>query len=63
MFVRKKNNSSGSVSVQVIEKVSGKFLVKESIRVSKDPEEIERLVTRGKERIKEMLGQIELDLD
>lgn len=56
-------NTSGSVSVQIIQKSSGKFVVKESIGVSKDPKEIEGLIIRGKERIKELQGLMELDLD
>lgn len=63
MFVRQKKNTSGSVSVQIIQKSSGKFVVKESIGVSKDPKEIEGLIIRGKERIKELQGLMELDLD
>lgn len=47
MFVRKKKNKSGSVSVQVIDK-SKSYRVVKTLGSSKIPEEIERLVALGK---------------
>ena len=47
MFVRKKTNKSGSVSVQIIDKSKG-YKVVESVGSSKYPEEIKRLVTKAK---------------
>lgn len=47
MFVRKKPNKSGSVSVQVIDKSNGYRVVK-TIGSSDDPDEIQRLVELGK---------------
>ena len=46
MFVRKKRNKSGSVSVQVIDKTRG-YRVAETIGSSSEPEEIERMVALG----------------
>ena len=46
MFVRKKSNKSGSVSVQVISK-SGGYHVVETIGSARDPDEIARLVALG----------------
>lgn len=46
MFIRKKRNKSGSVSVQVIDKTKGYRVVK-AVGSSKIPEEIERLVAIG----------------
>ncbi len=43
MFARKKRNNSGSVSVQVISKEHGRYIVMRTIGSSKDPEEIQRL--------------------
>ena len=52
MFVRKKPNKSGSVSVQVVAKTrSRKQKVVKSIGSSKDPKEIERLVAEGRDYI------------
>jgi len=47
MFIRKKQNKSGSVSVQVIDKSNG-YRVLKTVGAARDPEEIERLVELGK---------------
>ena len=47
MFVRKKKNKSGSVSVQVIDKSNGyKYKVARSVGSATDPDEIKRLVLK-----------------
>jgi len=46
MFVRKKQNKSGSVSVQIIDKSNG-YRVFQTIGSSKNPEKIKQLVARG----------------
>ena len=52
MFVRKKPNKSGSVSVQVVAKTrSRRQKVIKSIGSSKDPKEIERLMAEGRDYI------------
>jgi len=51
MFVRKKKNKSGSISVQIIQKDNG-YKVFKTIGSSSDPDEIECLVLRGKHFIK-----------
>ena len=43
MFVRKKKNRSGSVSIQIIEKINRKNKVLRTIGSSSDPQEIEKL--------------------
>ena len=52
MFVRKKPNKSGKISVQVIEKIKGKYKVAKTIGSSADESEVERLVTYGEEWIR-----------
>ena len=47
MFVRKKANASGSVSVQVIDKANG-YRVAKSIGAAREPDEVQRLVAVGK---------------
>jgi hypothetical protein len=47
MFVRKKANKSGSISVQVIDKAGGYRVVK-SIGAARDPDEVQRFVAIGK---------------
>jgi len=54
MFVRKKKNSSGSISVQLIKKINGKSKVIESIGCSDDEKEIENLYQEALNRIKEL---------
>lgn len=51
MFVRKKPNKSGSVSVQVIDKTFGYQVVK-TIGSSHDPDEVEKMFRQGKRWIK-----------
>ena len=46
MFVRKKKNKSGSVSVQIIDKNAG-YRVVETIGSAKDEEEIDVYTKRG----------------
>ncbi len=54
MFIRKKKNQSGSISIQIISKRGGKYRVVESIGCSKDKKEIEILFQKAKERLKEL---------
>ncbi|NJY62655.1 IS1634 family transposase, partial [Salinimicrobium sp. CDJ15-81-2] len=63
MFVRKKPNKSGLVSVQIIDKSSGKYVVRETVGSSDDPLEIEFLVKKGKQRILQLAGQVSFGFD
>ena len=54
MFVRKKKNSSGSVSIQIIKKIDGKNKVIETIGCSKNIDEINNLFEIGKKRLQEL---------
>lgn len=51
MFVRRKPNKSGSVSVQIIDKENGCYQVVETLGSSKDIHEIERLFLEGQQII------------
>lgn len=51
MFVRKKSNKSGSVSVQIIDKKNGRYEVVQTIGSSKDIHEIERFFLKGQQII------------
>ncbi len=59
MFVRRKPNQSGSVSVQVVDKTCG-YRVVETIGVARDPEEINRLVALGEQFIRRQSRQYDL---
>jgi transposase len=48
MFVRRKKNRSGSVSVVVAEKSGGRFRELKTVGISSDSEEIKKLVQEGK---------------
>ena len=61
MFVRKKKNKSGVVSVQVIDKSSGRYKVVQTIGSSANRQEIERLVEKGREWITRYTGALTLD--
>jgi len=56
MFVRKKPNKSGKISVQVINKIRGSFKVAKTIGSSADPAEVEELVSLGEEWVRNYKG-------
>lgn len=57
VFVRKKKNKSGVISVQVIAKVEGKSKLMKTIGSSKETRVINEFVKRGKEFIQNYRGQ------
>lgn len=61
MYVRKKKNPSGVISVQIIDKSSGKYKMIKTIGRSADPIAISSLVHDGKDWIKSKIGQREID--
>ena len=63
MFVRKKKNRSGTVSVVVADKSSGRFKELKTIGVSSDPDEIARLEVKARQWIDVYSGQLTLDFD
>ena len=62
MFVRKKRNRSGSVSVQIIDKSYGTYRVLKIIGSSRDDDEIERLYRSAICEIYGMFDQFTLSL-
>jgi len=62
MFVRKKKNKSGSISIQIIDKSSGKYKVVKTVGSSKDPNRINYLSSKAYYKISELSGQQELSL-
>jgi hypothetical protein len=61
MFIRKKPNKSGKISVQVIDKSSGSYRVLKSLGASSDESVIEELVCQAQSFIKSTTGAIEID--
>lgn len=60
MFIRKKKNQSGSVSIQIIQKQQGKYIVIKTLGASREEEEIDRLYKQAQESIPRLFNQITL---
>jgi hypothetical protein len=60
MFVRKKRNRSGSISIQIISKEDKKYRVIENVGSSKDHDEVKRLVSEARNRIHFPANQVTL---
>jgi len=60
MFLRKKGNKSGSISVQIISKQKRTYKILKTVGCASSPEEVELLVQRGKQIMLEMQGQSNL---
>lgn len=61
VFVRKKPNKSGLISVQVIDKSLGRYKVVKTIGSSKDPKVIEHYVSEANHYIQSRTGEILID--
>ncbi|MDR1370833.1 MAG: hypothetical protein LBJ72_12025 [Dysgonamonadaceae bacterium] len=57
MFIRRKKNRSGSISIVVIDKSNGKFREIKTIGTSSDISELEKLYVEGKRWIASILGE------
>lgn len=60
MFLRKKSNKSGSVSVQIISKHRGKYKVERTIGSSHNEQELQKLWLLGKQEIERLGSQPQL---
>lgn len=60
MFVRKKKNTSGSLSVQVIQKIKGKNKVIKTVGSATTQQKVDELVLLAKQEIKKIENQQEL---
>jgi len=63
MFVRKKKNRSGSISVVAVSKAYGKFKEIKNFGIATSEEEVETLCKEAKEWINSYGGQQEIDFD
>ena len=63
MFVRRKPNPSGVISIQIIDKSTGSYEVFRTVGSSADPAEIDLLVKKAKLEILEHTKQIPLPFD
>ncbi|MCK5170954.1 MAG: IS1634 family transposase [Bacteroidales bacterium] len=60
MFVRKKKNKSGSVSIQIIQKHQGTYNVIKTLSSSKDKKEIDRLYKNAQDVLSRLFNQTTL---
>lgn len=63
MFIRRRKNKSGTTSVVVVDKSSGKFRELKTIGVASDDVEIEALERKAREWMSHYTGQMSLDFD
>lgn len=63
MFVRKKLNKGGTISVQIIDKSSGKYHVAKTVGSSDNPSTIADLVTQARQIIPSLTGQLLFNFD
>lgn len=62
MYIRKKKNKSGSVSIQVISKVKGKYKVVKSIGCATQQHKIEQLELQAKQELEKLTQQGQMTL-
>ena len=63
MFVRKKVNKSGVISIQILEKRSRKSVLVKTVGSSSDDKEVADLLEKGKRLVSELKGQLNLNFD
>ncbi len=62
VFIRRKLNKSGSTSVQIVDKSSGRYRVIKTIGSSKDSSQIEYLLENAATQLHHLSGQLSLDM-
>ena len=63
MFIRQKNNKSGTVSIQIIDKSRGRYKVIKTVGSSLDPLELDRLNAQAKSELIRMSRQLDLNFN
>jgi len=61
MYIRRKKNQSGSISIQIAEKIKDKVEIVETVGVARSKGEELALRLKGRERIDEIHGQRRLN--
>lgn len=59
MFIRRKKNQSGSISIQIIDKSDGRYRVLRTVGSSSDPDEIETLLSKARTQVLELTQQLQ----
>ncbi len=60
MFLRKLRNRSGSISVQIISKATGKYKVIKTLGCGRTKQEVDKLIFLGRQEIEEITNQTKL---
>ncbi len=63
MFIRKKKNASGVISIQILKKYQGKNNLIETVGSSSDVQRVEQLFQQAKDRLSELTRQGSLNFD
>jgi hypothetical protein len=63
MFIRKKPNKSGCVSIQIVSKKQGRYRVVESVGVGHNEHEISSLLLKAQALLRQVKGNLELFVD
>ncbi len=63
MFIRQKNNKSGTVSIQIIDKSRGRYKTVKTIGTSMDPLELDRLNVQAKSELIRLTQQLDLNFN
>lgn len=63
MFVRKKKNKSGSISIQIVDKSTGKYKVIKTIGSSYDEKIVEQYFEKALQEIKNIKGQFQFNFE
>lgn len=63
MFIRQKNNQSGTVSIQIIDKSRGSYKVIKTIGSSSDPIELDRLYALAKTELLHLVPQLDINFN
>ena len=61
MFIRKKKNKSGSISIQIIDKSSGKFQIVKVIGCARNEQQTEDLIHQANKLLASLTGQSRID--
>jgi len=60
VFVRKKENKSGSTSIHIVSKANGRYQILKAVGVSNEPQEIEKLYQKAKNEVVSLSKQSSL---
>ncbi|MCX6163227.1 MAG: IS1634 family transposase [Ignavibacteriae bacterium] len=63
MFIRQKKNKSGVISIQIVDKSSGKYKVVKTIGSSKDIKKVVQLYIQAQQEKERILGQTRINFD